>query len=112
MNETLLLDLVNSRLVSSDGVHDELADDRAAAEWLRRHDAPSGPAQVADARAVRAALVVFRKELRETLRSVRREAEAAGVAGVPSLLAEDGRTHWGMGGLERLLAGEPLVPRS
>lgn len=57
MNEMLLLDLVNSRLVSSDGVHDELADNRAAAEWLRRHDAPSGPAQVADARAVRAALV-------------------------------------------------------
>ncbi|GAA1764671.1 CGNR zinc finger domain-containing protein [Agromyces humatus] len=57
MNETLLLDLVNSRLVSSDGVHDELADDRAAVEWLRRHGAPHGPVQVADARAVRAALV-------------------------------------------------------
>ena len=40
------------------------------------------------------------------------EAEAAGVAGVPSLLAEDGRSHWGMGGIERLLAGEPLVPRA
>jgi hypothetical protein len=46
------------------------------------------------------------------LRSIRAEAEAAGVSGVPSLLAGDGRTHWGMGGLERLLAGEPLVPRS
>jgi hypothetical protein len=46
------------------------------------------------------------------LRSIRAEAEASGVSGVPSLLAEDGRTHWGMGGLERLLAGEPLVPRS
>jgi hypothetical protein len=42
----------------------------------------------------------------------RREAEAAGVRGVPSLLAEDGEHHWGMSGLERLLAGEPLVPRS
>jgi len=51
-------------------------------------------------------------ELQGTLRSIRAEAEAAGVSGVPSLLAEDGRTHWGMGGLERLLAGEPLVPRS
>ena len=30
---------------------------------------------------------------------------AAGVRGVPTLLAEDGRTHWGMGGLDRLLAG-------
>ena len=48
----------------------------------------------------------------ERLRSIRREAEAAGVAGVPTLLAEDGGTHWGMGGVERLFAGEPLVPRA
>jgi predicted DsbA family dithiol-disulfide isomerase len=48
----------------------------------------------------------------ERLRSIRREAGAAGVSGVPSLLAADGRTHWGMGGVERLLAGEPLVPRA
>ena len=48
----------------------------------------------------------------ERLREIRREAEAAGVAGVPTLLAEDGRTHWGMGGVERLLADEPLVPRA
>ena len=44
--------------------------------------------------------------------AIRREAEAAGVAGVPTLLTEDGRTHWGMGGVERLLADEPLVPRA
>jgi predicted DsbA family dithiol-disulfide isomerase len=43
---------------------------------------------------------------------IRREAETAGVRGVPSLLAENGEHHWGMGGLERLLAGEPLVPRT
>ena len=48
----------------------------------------------------------------EQLRSIRRQAETAGVAGVPTLLAEDGRTHWGMGGVERLLAREPLVPRA
>jgi predicted DsbA family dithiol-disulfide isomerase len=42
---------------------------------------------------------------------IRAEAEAAGVSGVPSLLAEDGSSHWGMGGLERLQAGEALVPR-
>jgi hypothetical protein len=30
---------------------------------------------------------------------------------VPSLLAPDGSSHWGMGGLERLRTGEPLVPR-
>ena len=42
---------------------------------------------------------------------IRDEAEAAGVRGVPTLLTADGRTHWGMGGVERLLAGEPLVPR-
>jgi predicted DsbA family dithiol-disulfide isomerase len=45
------------------------------------------------------------------LQEIRREAQAAGVAGVPSVLSEDGRTHWGMGGVERLLVGEPLVPR-
>lgn len=44
--------------------------------------------------------------------AVREEAERAGVAGVPTLLLEDGRTHWGTGGVERLLAGEPLVPRA
>ena len=48
----------------------------------------------------------------EQLRAIRREAEAAGVAGVPTVLTEDGRTHWGMGGVERLLAGESLVPRA
>ena len=45
------------------------------------------------------------------IRELRREAEAAGVRGVPTVL-DDGQTHWGMGGVERLLAGEPLVPRS
>jgi predicted DsbA family dithiol-disulfide isomerase len=44
--------------------------------------------------------------------SIRAEAEAAGVRGVPTLLTADGRTHWGMGGVERLLAGEQLVPRA
>jgi 2-hydroxychromene-2-carboxylate isomerase len=43
--------------------------------------------------------------------AIRMEAEAAGVGGVPSLLAPDGSSHWGMGGLERLRSGEPLVPR-
>lgn len=46
------------------------------------------------------------------LAAVRRDAESAGIRGVPSLLAEDGESHWGMGGVERLLAGEPLVPRT
>ena len=45
------------------------------------------------------------------IRDVRAEAEAAGIRGVPSLLTDDGATHWGMGGVERLLAGEPLAPR-
>jgi predicted DsbA family dithiol-disulfide isomerase len=48
----------------------------------------------------------------ERIREIRRDAEAAGVRGVPTLLAEDGTSHWGMGGLERLLAGEELVPRA
>jgi predicted DsbA family dithiol-disulfide isomerase len=46
------------------------------------------------------------------IREIRADAEAAGVAGVPSLLTEDGETHWGMGGLERLRRGLRLVPRS
>jgi predicted DsbA family dithiol-disulfide isomerase len=48
----------------------------------------------------------------EQIASIRRDAEAAGIRGVPSLLAENGESHWGTGGLERLLAGEQLVPRT
>jgi predicted DsbA family dithiol-disulfide isomerase len=47
----------------------------------------------------------------ERISEIRREAEAAGVRGVPTLLTEDGASHWGMGGLERFLAGDELVPR-
>ncbi len=46
------------------------------------------------------------------IREIRAEAEGARVAGVPSLLTEDGETHWGMGGLDRLRRGLELVPRS
>lgn len=46
------------------------------------------------------------------LQEIRREAEAAGVRGVPSLLLGSGATHWGMGGVERLLAGQSLIPRT
>jgi predicted DsbA family dithiol-disulfide isomerase len=45
------------------------------------------------------------------LDAVRTAAEEAGVAGVPSLVV-DGQQHWGMGGIERLLRGQALVPRS
>lgn len=43
--------------------------------------------------------------------AIRLEAERAGIQGVPSLLTEEGETHWGMGGLERLLGEGRLVPR-
>lgn len=46
------------------------------------------------------------------LAEIRVTAEAAGVRGVPSLLTGEGESHWGMGGLERLLEGRPLVPRA
>jgi predicted DsbA family dithiol-disulfide isomerase len=46
------------------------------------------------------------------IREIRADAEAAGVAGVPTLVTEDGETHWGMGGLDRLRGGLPLVPRT
>jgi 2-hydroxychromene-2-carboxylate isomerase len=58
--------------------------------------------------AVRAA---YSPELGSRLREIREQANAAGIRGVPSVLAGDGRSHWGMGGVERLLKGEPLVPR-
>jgi predicted DsbA family dithiol-disulfide isomerase len=45
------------------------------------------------------------------LGQIRHAAQAAGVRGVPSVVTEDGETHWGLGGVERLLAGQPLVPR-
>jgi predicted DsbA family dithiol-disulfide isomerase len=47
----------------------------------------------------------------ERIREIRDVAEAEGVRGVPSMLTAEGESHWGMGGLERLLAGQPLVPR-
>src|SRR4051794_1059113 len=46
------------------------------------------------------------------IREIRSAAEAARVAGVPSVLTESGETHWGMGGLDRLRRGQPLVPRA
>ena len=45
------------------------------------------------------------------LAEVRAEAESIDVRGVPSVLTSDGGTHWGMGGLQRVFDGEPLVPR-
>lgn len=54
----------------------------------------------------------YSPELIARMDEIRKRAETAGVAGVPSLLTEEGETHWGMGGIERLLAGQPLVPRS
>ena len=45
------------------------------------------------------------------LAAIRAAAEAAGVTGVPSLVV-DGRQHWGMGGVERLLRGDELIPRA
>jgi 2-hydroxychromene-2-carboxylate isomerase len=46
------------------------------------------------------------------LQEIRKQAQASGVWGVPSVLTADGQTHWGMGGIDRVLAGEPLVPRA
>jgi predicted DsbA family dithiol-disulfide isomerase len=59
-----------------------------------------------------AVAAAYSPELFARIGEIRVEAEAAGVRGVPSLLSEDGSTHWGMGGIERLVSGLPLVPRS
>lgn len=59
-----------------------------------------------------AVAAAYSPDLGARIREIRREAEAAGIRGVPALLTGEGETHWGMGGLERLLGGQPLVPRS
>jgi predicted DsbA family dithiol-disulfide isomerase len=59
-----------------------------------------------------AMVAAYSPELFLRIREIRGEAEAVGVAGVPTLVTEDGESHWGMGGLERLREGLPLVPRT
>ncbi len=59
-----------------------------------------------------AVAAAYSPELFARIREIRRHAEAAGIRGVPTLLTENGETHWGMGGLERLLSGQPLAPRT
>jgi predicted DsbA family dithiol-disulfide isomerase len=59
-----------------------------------------------------AVAAAYAPERFERIRETRRAAEAAGVRGVPTLLTESGDSHWGMGGLERLLTGQELVPRT
>ena len=49
---------------------------------------------------------------RKRIAAIRAEAVEAGVRGVPTLVAANGRTHWGLGGVERLLADKPLVPHA
>jgi predicted DsbA family dithiol-disulfide isomerase len=59
-----------------------------------------------------AVAAAYSPERFERIREIRQKAEGTGIRGVPSLLTDDGESHWGMGGLERLLAGESLVPRA
>lgn len=58
-----------------------------------------------------AVAAAYSTALHSRIAEIRREAEAAGVRGVPTLISADAGSHWGMGGIARLLAGEPLVPR-
>jgi len=81
---------------------EDIATDRELARAARRVDLDPDAAVAA----------AYSAERFERIRAIRREAEAAGVRGVPTLLTEDGGSHWGMGGLERLLAGDALVPRT
>jgi predicted DsbA family dithiol-disulfide isomerase len=50
-----------------------------------------------------AVAAAYSEERFERIREIRREAEEAGVRGVPTLLDDRGESQWGMGGLERLL---------
>lgn len=56
---SLLLDLVNSRLVRPDHVDDELEGDAEASAWLIAHGATGSPAEIVDAREVRSVLTAF-----------------------------------------------------
>lgn len=82
MSPSLLLDLVNSRLVLDDAVSDELGDDAEASAWLRARGRAGTPEEIADARAVRAALVPFLRGeadaavLEPWVRAMRKRAEA------------------------------------
>jgi predicted DsbA family dithiol-disulfide isomerase len=80
---------------------EDIATDHQIARAARRAGLDPGEA-------VRAA---YSDERFARIREIRREAEAAGTCGVPTLLTDDGRTHWGMGGLARLLRGDVLIPR-
>jgi predicted DsbA family dithiol-disulfide isomerase len=53
----------------------------------------------------------YSPERLEELKAIRRAAEELGVRGVPTLVTQDGRTHWGSGGVRRLLENQPLIPR-
>jgi predicted DsbA family dithiol-disulfide isomerase len=68
----------------------------------------AGRARLDPERAVAAA---YSPELGARIRQIRVEAESAGVTGVPSLVTHVGETHWGLGGVQRLLESRSLVPR-
>jgi predicted DsbA family dithiol-disulfide isomerase len=58
-----------------------------------------------------AVAAAYSTALHNRITEIRQQAEAAGVRGVPTLVSAQAGSHWGMGGIARLLAGEPLVPR-
>ncbi|WP_205719894.1 CGNR zinc finger domain-containing protein [Agromyces luteolus] len=58
-SDSLLLDLVNSRLVFDDHVDDELGTDADASAWLVAHGGTGDADEIADARAVRPLLARF-----------------------------------------------------
>lgn len=88
---SLLLDLVNSRLELPDAVHDELADDTAARQWLREHGGTGSRAELDGARRARAALVPFlRGEVSETVL----EPWLTAMRKTPALV--DGRLVWSL----------------
>jgi predicted DsbA family dithiol-disulfide isomerase len=80
---------------------EDIATDREIARAAERAGLDPGGAVAA----------AYSDERFEQIREIRGVAEAAGVRGVPTLVTEDGESHWGMGDLQRYLAGEPLVPQ-
>jgi predicted RNA-binding Zn ribbon-like protein len=102
---SLLLDLVNSRIVWPDGERDELGDDTAAREWLRSRGGSGSPEEIAGAREVREVLVDVLRGRSAT------DALAPWVAAMrkKAAVGDDGRIEWVLDVPEREIVGARAI---
>lgn len=101
---SLLLDLVNSRIVWPDGVRDEIGDDAEAGVWLRRRGGSGSADEIAGAREVRPVLVELLRDeatveaLDPWVVAMRKRAEL-----------HDGRLEWTLDIPDRLVVGARAI---